>query len=93
VSGLYRVGNHQPQNVYRGDQYIGVLFSAADAALVVATLNRPQPEAPKPPAPEPILFGAAPVEPCGNCGCDKDWHRARGCTGDFLCCPCKEWVP
>lgn len=35
----YRVGNHQPQNVYRGEQYIGVMFTAEDAALVVAALN------------------------------------------------------
>ena len=35
----YRVGNHQPQNVYRGDQYIGVMFDPADAAAVVAALN------------------------------------------------------
>lgn len=31
----YRVGNHQPQNVYRGDQYIEVMFSPIDAAAVV----------------------------------------------------------
>jgi hypothetical protein len=35
----YRVDNHQPQNVYRGDQYIGVMFTAEDAALVVEALN------------------------------------------------------
>jgi hypothetical protein len=35
----YRVGNHQPQNVYRDDQYIGVMFTAEDAALVVEALN------------------------------------------------------
>jgi hypothetical protein len=35
----YRVGNHQPQNVYRGEQYIGVMFTAEDAALVVEALN------------------------------------------------------
>lgn len=35
----YRVGNHQPQNVYRDDAYIGVMFTAEDAALVVAALN------------------------------------------------------
>lgn len=35
----YRVGNHQPQNVYRGDQYIGVMFSPIDAAAVVNALN------------------------------------------------------
>jgi hypothetical protein len=36
---MYRVGNHQPQNVYRDDRYIGVMFDAADAALVVEALN------------------------------------------------------
>jgi hypothetical protein len=35
----YRVGHHQPQNVYRDDQYIGVMFTAEDAALVVEALN------------------------------------------------------
>lgn len=35
----YRVGNHQPQNVYRGEQYIGVMFTAEDAALAVEALN------------------------------------------------------
>jgi len=40
VSELYRVGRHQVQNVYRGEEYIGVMFSPEDAALVVAALNR-----------------------------------------------------
>jgi hypothetical protein len=35
----YRIDNHQPQNVYQGDQYIGVMFTAEDAALVVEALN------------------------------------------------------
>jgi hypothetical protein len=35
----YRVDNHQPQNVYRDDAYIGVMFTAEDAALVVEALN------------------------------------------------------
>lgn len=35
----YRVGNHQPQNLYRDDQYIGVMFTAEDAALAVEALN------------------------------------------------------
>jgi hypothetical protein len=35
----YRVGNHQPQNVYRDDAYIGVMFTAEDAALAVEALN------------------------------------------------------
>jgi hypothetical protein len=35
----YRVGNHQPQNVYRDDRYIGVMFTAEDAALAVEALN------------------------------------------------------
>jgi hypothetical protein len=40
VTGPYRVGRHQPQNVYRHEQYIGVMLSAADAALVVLSLNQ-----------------------------------------------------
>jgi hypothetical protein len=35
----FRVGNHQPQNIYDGDKYIGVMFSAPHAARVVAALN------------------------------------------------------
>lgn len=35
----YRQGNHQPRNVYRGEQYIGVMFTAEDAALAVEALN------------------------------------------------------
>jgi hypothetical protein len=35
----YRVDNHQPQNLYRDDQYIGVCFDPADAALIVEALN------------------------------------------------------
>lgn len=35
----YRVGNHQPQNVYRDNAYIGVMFSAEDAAEVVRRMN------------------------------------------------------
>jgi hypothetical protein len=40
----YRVGNHQPQNVYRDDAYIGVMFTAEDAALVVEALNEREAE-------------------------------------------------
>ncbi|MFA9273067.1 MAG: hypothetical protein ACEQSX_20470 [Baekduiaceae bacterium] len=39
MSEPYRVGHHQPQNVYRGDAYIGVMFSPEDAALAVSALN------------------------------------------------------
>lgn len=36
----YRTGNHQqPQNVYRDDTHIGVMFTAEDAALVVEALH------------------------------------------------------
>lgn len=35
----YRVGNHQPQNIYDGNAYIGVMFSPDHAARVVAALN------------------------------------------------------
>lgn len=44
----YRGGSHQPQNVYRDDQYIGVMFSPEDAALVVAALNSEKVERPEP---------------------------------------------
>jgi hypothetical protein len=40
----YRVGNHQPQNLYRDDQYIGVMFTAEDAALVVEAMEGHTPD-------------------------------------------------
>lgn len=41
----YRVGNHQPRNLYRGDDYIGVCFDPADTALIVGALEgRPSTE-------------------------------------------------
>jgi hypothetical protein len=43
----YRVGHHQPQNVYRDDAYIGVMFTAEDAALVVEALNGAHPGNPR----------------------------------------------
>lgn len=39
MTELYRVGNHQPRNIYRGDTYIGAMFDEADAIDVVARLN------------------------------------------------------
>jgi len=35
----YRVGHHQPRNVYDGDRYIGVFFEEQNAARAVAALN------------------------------------------------------
>lgn len=35
----YRPGNHQPRNLYRGDQYIGVCFDPADTALIVDAME------------------------------------------------------
>lgn len=35
----WRVGNHQPRNLYRGDQYIGVCFDPADTALIVDVME------------------------------------------------------
>lgn len=43
MSETYRVGRHQAQNVYRGEQYIGVMFAPEDAALTVSMLNGVQP--------------------------------------------------
>lgn len=33
------MGNHQPQNLYRGDEYIGVMFDPADTAMIVNALS------------------------------------------------------
>jgi len=35
----YRTGNHQARNLYRGNEYIGVMFDPADAALIVDALE------------------------------------------------------
>lgn len=35
----YRVGSHQPKNLYRGNTYIGVMFSPIDTAAIVRCLN------------------------------------------------------
>lgn len=40
----YRIGNHQPRNLYRGDEYIGVMFDPADAALIVDALEGHTPD-------------------------------------------------
>lgn len=41
----YRVGNHQPQNLYRGDTYIGVMFDPTDTAWIVKVMNSEKVEA------------------------------------------------
>lgn len=98
----YRVGNHQPQNVYRGEQYIGVMFTAEDAALAVEALNGTNAALDRQalaPTPSTVTLVADPgpfapiVDRCTGCGCAKTGHRPRGCTGDFGCCPCETWMP
>lgn len=37
--GPYRVGNHQPRNLYRDQTYIGVMFDPADTARIANVLN------------------------------------------------------
>jgi hypothetical protein len=39
----YRVGNHNPRNLYRDDEHFGVVFDPADGPLVVEALNGLQP--------------------------------------------------
>lgn len=88
----YRAGNRQPQNVYRGDQYIGVMFTPEDAALVVEALNR-QPYATGGVGNGPIdmtrlLASGCVIEPADSCTCTKagpdpacvvhEGRRARG---------------
>lgn len=36
-----------------------------------------------------------PGEPCGECGCSKQWHDGPSgrCAGDFLACRCPQYVP
>lgn len=36
---VWRVGSKQPQNVYCGDRYVGVMFTSETAALIVAAMN------------------------------------------------------
>lgn len=78
----YRVGHHQPQNVYRGEQYIGVMFTAEDAALVVEALN--EVERVHGPA-RPIVVGHPGAAPCSlHTGwADKD-GRWIECSPDCL---------
>lgn len=38
--GPYRVGRHQGRNLYRDEEYLGVMFDPADTAAIVARLNR-----------------------------------------------------
>lgn len=40
----YRVGNHQPRNLYRGDQYIGICFDPADTQLIVDAMEGHTPD-------------------------------------------------
>lgn len=53
MSTFYRVGGKQPRNIYRVTQehpegeYIGVMFTERDAALVVAALNQQLGKAPR----------------------------------------------
>jgi len=39
---VWRVGNHQRQNLYHGDRYEGVMFRTEAAELAVAALNHLQ---------------------------------------------------
>ena len=39
---LWRVGNHQRQNLYHGDRYEGVMFRVETATLAAAALNHLQ---------------------------------------------------
>lgn len=41
MSGPYRVGNHQQNNLYRGNTYIGAMISAEHAAAAMLALNAP----------------------------------------------------
>jgi hypothetical protein len=77
----YRVGNHQPRNIYRGQEYIGVMFSPRDAALVVISLN--------------LGAGVAnlaaetedDVEPCAQLSVHTRPHRWHDARGVWHTCP------
>lgn len=71
----YRVDPHRPQDVYRDDQYIGVMFTPEDAVLVVEALNR-QPYATGGVVNGPIdmsrlLASGCVIEVADSCTCTK----------------------
>lgn len=72
MAAVYRVGNHQPQNIYRGDQYIGVMFSPIDAAVAVRHLNMGVGECTcnsyEPCVGECCGVGMCSCSPCPTCG-------------------------
>jgi hypothetical protein len=64
----YRVGNHQPQNLYRDDTYIGVMFTTEDAALVVEALNERERLAE---LERVVMERLTPATPADSCTCTK----------------------
>jgi hypothetical protein len=85
MTDRYRVGNHQPQNVYRGDAYIGVMFTADDAALIVEALNDRKPtELPDEPVTE-----HRPEYPGGD---GLGYGRCTGC-GELWPCTASRGTP
>lgn len=38
--GPYRAGRHQDRNLYRGEEYLGVMFDPVDTAAIVNRMNR-----------------------------------------------------
>lgn len=43
----WRVGNHQPQNLYRGEEYMGVMFNPEVARFIVEAMNADLSSAPE----------------------------------------------
>ena len=93
----YRVGNHQPQNLYRGDTYIGVMFNPIDAAAVARHLNMGLGEC-----------TCASYEPCNGecCGvgmctcsapagtCTDEWQRPHQAgSRPNMCATCSQLHP
>lgn len=55
----WRQGNHQPQNLYAGEDYVGVMFTPRNAERVVAAMNgRAVPEPPDPARVDAIVEAA-----------------------------------
>ena len=74
-AAVYRVGRHQPRNLYRGDEYMGVMFDPADAAAVVEALNGAAPSG-----------TAAEQDPYAACGICTATHCCI-CSRDASVCP------
>lgn len=78
----YRVGRHNPRNIYRDDQHIGCMFDPTDGPLAVQALNGCPPDAHQVAELRALLAAYVDDEPChhdhhGNCQTHIAMHEGR----------------